>query len=136
MTIQQKLRTSFKSTPVRRNRCLALKKCPQKRGTCLKVFIMTPRKPNSAKRKASRVLLSNYRRINSYIPGISHNLQKHSAVLVRGGRVKDLPGMKYTNIRGRYDFQPLTSRRNGCSKYGARTAITRLTRAYKRSYLW
>lgn len=135
MTIQQKLRTSFHSIPIRRNHCLDLKRCPQKRGTCLKVFIMTPRKPNSAKRKVTRVLLSNYRRVHSYIPGITHNLQKHSAVLVRGGRVKDLPGMKYTNIRGRYDFHPLANRRNARSRYGARTSTTRLPQAYNKKYL-
>jgi len=97
---------------------------------------MTHRKPNSAKRKVTRVLLSNYYRVNSYIPGITNNLQKHSAVLVRGGRVKDLPGMKYTNIRGRYDFRPLVNRRNSCSRYGARTRATRVSKAYNRRYLW
>lgn len=91
---------------------------PQKKGTCLKVFITTPRKPNSALRKVARVLLSNRYRVTAYIPGMSHNLQKHSVVLVRGGRVKDLPGVRYTIIRGKYDLQRLINRRNGRSKYG------------------
>lgn len=91
---------------------------PQKKGTCLKVFITTPRKPNSALRKVARVLLSNYYRVTAYIPGMSHNLQKHSVVLVRGGRVKDLPGVRYTIIRGKYDLQRLIDRRKGRSKYG------------------
>lgn len=95
-----------------------LTSAPQKKGTCLKVFITTPRKPNSALRKVARVLLSNYYRVTAYIPGMSHNLQKHSVVLVRGGRVKDLPGVRYTIIRGKYDLQRLIDRRKGRSKYG------------------
>lgn len=95
-----------------------LKLAPQKKGTCLKVFITTPRKPNSALRKVARVLLSNYYRVTAYIPGMSHNLQKHSVVLVRGGRVKDLPGVRYTIIRGKFDLQRLIARRKGRSKYG------------------
>jgi small subunit ribosomal protein S12 len=94
-----------------------LKRAPQKRATCLKVYIMTPRKPNSALRKVARVVLSNYRRITVYIPGMSHNLQKHSVVLVRGGRVKDLPGVRYTVIRGKYDLHRLVARRKRRSKY-------------------
>lgn len=92
---------------------------PQKKGTCLKVFLTTPRKPNSAIRKVARVLLSNYFRLTAYIPGRSHNLQKHSVVRVRGGRVKDLPGVRYTIIRGKYDLQRLVLRRKSRSKYGA-----------------
>jgi small subunit ribosomal protein S12 len=95
-----------------------LQLCPQKKGTCLKVFTTTPRKPNSAIRKVARVLLSNYARVTAYIPGMSHNLQKHSIVLVRGGRVKDLPGVRYTIIRGKYDLQRLVNRRKRRSKYG------------------
>jgi small subunit ribosomal protein S12 len=102
---------------------------PQKRGTCLKVFVTTPRKPNSALRKVARVLLSNYYRVTAYIPGMSHNLQKHSVVLVRGGRVKDLPGVRYTMIRGKFDLQRLVHRANGRSKYG----MTR-QRAYGEPY--
>jgi small subunit ribosomal protein S12 len=95
-----------------------LKLSPQRRGTCLKVFITTPRKPNSALRKVARVLLTSYYRVTAYIPGKSHSLQKHSAVLVRGGRVKDLPGVRYTIIRGKFDLQRVVDRRKGRSKYG------------------
>lgn len=94
-----------------------LQLAPQKKGTCLKVFTMTPRKPNSAIRKIARVMFSNYYRVTAYIPGMSHNLQKHSVVLVRGGRVKDLPGVRYTIIRGKYDLQRLIDRRKRRSKY-------------------
>lgn len=97
-----------------------LKLSPQRRGTCLKVFTTTPRKPNSALRKVARVLLSSYYRVTAYIPGMSHNLQKHSAVLVRGGRVKDLPGVRYTIIRGKFDLQRLVDRRKRRSKYGTK----------------
>jgi small subunit ribosomal protein S12 len=97
---------------------LHLEKCPQKRATCLKLFLLTPRKPNSALRKVSRVILSNYRKLTAYIPGKGHKLQKHSVVLVRGGRVKDLPGIKYTLIRGKFDLRRLENRRNSRSKYG------------------
>lgn len=96
-----------------------LQKAPQKKGTCLKVFITTPRKPNSALRKVARVLLSNYFRITAYIPGIGHTLQKHSVVLVRGGRVKDLPGVRYTIVRGKYDLQSLLERKQRRSRYGS-----------------
>ena len=95
-----------------------LQRAPQKRGTCLKVFTTTPRKPNSALRKVARVLLSNYYRVTTYIAGMSHNLQKHSVVLVRGGRVKDLPGVRYTLIRGKLDLQAVAARRKGRSRYG------------------
>lgn len=111
---QRSPRTPQKYNTRRRDLQLA----PQKKGTCLKVFITTPRKPNSALRKVARVLLSNYYRVTAYIPGMSHNLQKHSVVLIRGGRVKDLPGVRYTIIRGKYDLQRLIARRNGRSKYG------------------
>lgn len=97
---------------------------PQKKATCLKVFITTPRKPNSALRKVARVLFTNYRKVTAYIPGSGHNLQKHSVVLVRGGRVKDLPGVRYTIIRGKYDLQRLGDERlNGRSKYGVPKTI-------------
>lgn len=95
-----------------------LRLAPQKKGTCLKVFTTTPRKPNSAVRKVARVLLSNYNRLTAYIPGMSHNLQKHSVVLVRGGRVKDLPGVRYTIIRGKFDLQRMVAKRKARSKYG------------------
>lgn len=109
---------SPRSPKKRSNRRRDLARSPQKKGTCLKVFTTTPRKPNSAIRKVARVLLSNYSRITAYIPGMSHNLQKHSVVLVRGGRVKDLPGVRFTIIRGKYDTQRLVDRRKGRSKYG------------------
>lgn len=111
---QRKPRVPQKTYTRRRD----LKHSPQRRGTCLKVFTMTPRKPNSAIRKIARVLLSSYYRVTAYIPGISHNLQKHSVVFVRGGRVKDLPGVRYTIVRGKYDLQRLIARRKARSKYG------------------
>jgi small subunit ribosomal protein S12 len=118
MTLNQ-LQHHYQRTPKKtKSRRRDLASSPQKKGTCLKVFVTTPRKPNSAIRKVARVLLSNYNRVTAYIPGMSHNLQKHSAVLVRGGRVKDLPGVKYTIIRGKYDLQRLVDRRKGRSKYG------------------
>ena len=98
-----------------------MQKCPQKKGMCLRVYEMTPRKPNSALRKVARVFLSNGKKVNAYIPGMGHNsLQKHSVVLVRGGRVKDLPGMKYHIVRGKFDLVPLMLRENARSKYGGK----------------
>jgi len=98
-----------------------LRQCPHKKGTCLRVYQTTPRKPNSAIRKVARVLLtSTLRSVTAYIPGIGHNLQKHSTVLIRGGRVKDLPGMKYKIIRGKYDAKRLEGRTNRRSKYGTK----------------
>jgi small subunit ribosomal protein S12 len=115
--LQQRYPRIPKKTDTRRR---DLQLSPQKKGTCLKVFITTPRKPNSALRKVARVLLSNYHRVTAYIPGMSHNLQKHSVVLVRGGRVKDLPGVKYTIVRGKFDLQRLVDRRKRRSKYGTK----------------
>jgi len=103
---------------VKRTRTLDLEKCPQKKGVCVRVFIKTPRKPNSALRKVARVKLSNKKIITAYIPGEGHNLQQHSIVLIRGGRVKDLPGLKYKLIRGKYDFIGLKNRRKRRSLYG------------------
>ena len=97
-----------------------LDRCPQKRGVCLQVKTMTPKKPNSALRKIARVRLSNGKEITAYIPGEGHNLQEHSIVLVRGGRVKDLPGVRYHIIRGTLDTQGVSNRRQGRSKYGAK----------------
>lgn len=91
-----------------------------KRGVCLKVTTMTPKKPNSALRKIARVRLSNGIEVTAYIPGVGHNLQEHSIVLVRGGRVKDLPGVRYTIVRGVYDTQGVSDRRRGRSRYGAK----------------
>jgi small subunit ribosomal protein S12 len=98
----------------------ALMNCPQRRGVCLLVKTMTPKKPNSALRKVARVRLTNGREVNAYIPGEGHNLQEHSMVLVRGGRVKDLPGVRYHIIRGTLDCLGVASRRRGRSKYGAK----------------
>ena len=104
-----------------KNKRIALQNCPQKKGMCVRVYEMTPKKPNSALRKVARVLLSNRRRVPAYLPGIGQNsLQKHSNVLVRGGRVKDLPGMKYTMIRGKFDLVCLQGRENARSKYGGK----------------
>ncbi|MEW6355743.1 MAG: 30S ribosomal protein S12 [Planctomycetota bacterium] len=98
-----------------------LEQCPQKRGVCLQVATRTPKKPNSALRKIARVRLSNGREITAYIPGEGHNLQEHSIVLVRGGRVRDLPGVRYHIIRGTRDSAGVDARRRGRSKYGAKT---------------
>lgn len=99
----------------------ALDKCPQKRGTCLKVFITSPRKPNSARRKIAKIHLTNKKRVFGYIPGQQHNsLMRYSTVLIRGGRVKDLPGMKFTIVRGKYDLIPVRTQRNARSKYAAK----------------
>ena len=98
----------------------ALKNCPQKRGVCLRVYTTTPKKPNSALRKVARVRLTNGIEVTSYIPGIGHNLQEHSVVLIRGGRVKDLPGVRYHIIRGTLDSIGVQDRRKGRSKYGAK----------------
>lgn len=97
----------------------ALQGNPQKKGTCVKLVIRNPKKPNSASRKLALVRLRNWKkRVYAYIPGIGHNLQEHSIVLIRGGRVKDLPGIKYKLVRGVYDFSGIVGRRNGRSKYG------------------
>lgn len=93
---------------------------PNRRGICVKVFTQTPRKPNSAIRKVARVKLSNNKKITAYIPGEGHNLREHSNVLIRGGRIKDLPGIKYRCIHGVYDFKALEKRRQGRSKYGTK----------------
>lgn len=98
----------------------ALKACPQKRGVCTRVFTTTPKKPNSALRKVCRVRLTNGMEVNSYIPGIGHNLQEHSIVLIRGGRVKDLPGVRYHTVRGTLDAQGVANRKQSRSKYGAK----------------
>ena len=98
----------------------ALEGCPQKRGVCIRVYTQTPKKPNSALRKVSRVRLTNAVEVTAYIPGIGHNLQEHSIVLVRGGRVKDLPGVRYHIIRGTLDAAGVDGRMQGRSKYGAK----------------
>lgn len=98
----------------------ALTSCPQRRGVCTRVYTTTPKKPNSALRKVARVRLSNSYEVTSYIPGIGHNLQEHSVVLIRGGRVKDLPGVRYHIIRGVLDLQGVNGRLRGRSKYGTK----------------
>ena len=102
------------------NKTPALKGNPQVKGTCVKIYIRTPKKPNSAKRKVCKLKLSNGLRVESYIPGEGHSLQQYSSVLIRGGRVPDLPGMKYHNIRGKYDFKPVKNRKTSRSKYGVK----------------
>ena len=98
----------------------AMQGCPQKRGVCLNVRTMTPKKPNSALRKVARVRLSNGIEVTAYIPGVGHNLQEHSVVLVRGGRVKDLPGVRYHIVRGTQQTAGVTNRKQGRSKYGSK----------------
>ena len=98
----------------------ALDSCPQRRGVCVRVYTTTPKKPNSAMRKVARVRLTNGKEVNAYIPGEGHNLQEHSIVLIRGGRVKDLPGVRYHLVRGTLDAAGVTGRCQGRSKYGAK----------------
>lgn len=105
---------------IRKSKSPALMGAPQKRGVCLRVYTTTPKKPNSALRKVARVKLTNGMEITAYIPGIGHNLQEHHIVLVRGGRVKDLPGVRYHIIRGALDAQGVENRKQGRSKYGAK----------------
>jgi small subunit ribosomal protein S12 len=115
---------------VRKGRCKArvkrtapaLQECPQKRGVCVRVYTSTPKKPNSALRKVARVRLTNGFEVTSYIPGVGHNLQEHSVVLIRGGRVKDLPGVRYHVVRGALDAVGVEGRKQGRSKYGAKRA--------------
>jgi small subunit ribosomal protein S12 len=118
-TINQLVRHGRKQT-VKRTTTPALQACPQKRGVCVRVYTTTPKKPNSALRKVARVRLTNGIEVTSYIPGIGHNLQEHSVVLIRGGRVKDLPGVRYHIIRGTLDTLGVSDRRKGRSKYGAK----------------
>lgn len=118
-TIQQLIRkgrvklTSKSKSP-------ALDQCPQRRGVCTRVYTTTPKKPNSAMRKVARVRLTNQKEVNAYIPGEGHNLQEHSIVLIRGGRVKDLPGVRYHIIRGALDTAGVKDRKQGRSKYGSK----------------
>ena len=118
-TINQLVRKSREKVS-KRNKVPALKSCPQKRGVCLRVYTTTPKKPNYALRKVARVKLTNGQEVTAYIPGEGHNLQEHSVVLIRGGRVKDLPGVRYHIIRGTLDTQGLEKRRQRRSKYGAK----------------
>lgn len=118
-TIEQLIKNQRKITK-KKNKSPALKLCPQRRGVCTRVYTTTPKKPNSALRKVSRVRLSSGFEVTAYIPGIGHNLQEHSVVLIRGGRVKDLPGVRYHIIRGCLDAAGVKNRKQGRSKYGAK----------------
>ncbi|MEC8512882.1 MAG: 30S ribosomal protein S12 [Planctomycetota bacterium] len=118
-TINQLIRKGRK-TPLKRSKSPVLDSCPQKRGVCLQVKTQTPKKPNSALRKIARVRLSNGKEITAYIPGEGHNLQEHSVVLVRGGRVRDLPGVRYHILRGTLDTSGVDGRSQSRSKYGSK----------------
>jgi small subunit ribosomal protein S12 len=118
-TINQLIRSQRK-VQKSKTKSPALTACPQRRGVCTRVYTTTPKKPNSALRKVARVRLSNGFEVTSYIPGIGHNLQEHSVVLIRGGRVKDLPGVRYHIVRGVLDTQGVAGRLNSRSKYGAK----------------
>ena len=118
-TISQLVRKGRKAQ-VKKNKAPALQRNPQKRGVCTRVYTTTPKKPNSALRKVARVRLVNGMEVTAYIPGEGHNLQEHSTVMIRGGRVKDLPGVRYHIIRGTLDTQGVSNRRQGRSKYGVK----------------
>lgn len=118
-TISQLVRKG-RTKPKTKTTAPALQGCPQRRGVCTRVYTVTPKKPNSALRKVARVRLTNGVEITTYIPGVGHNLQEHSVVLVRGGRVKDIPGVRYHVVRGTLDTLGVQDRRRGRSKYGAK----------------
>ena len=118
-TINQLVRKG-RQTSVKKSTAPALKECPQKRGVCTRVYTATPKKHNSALRKVARVRLTNSIEVTAYIPGIGHNLQEHSVVLIRGGRVKDLPGVRYHIVRGALDTAGVADRKQSRSKYGAK----------------
>ena len=118
-TINQLVRSGRKS-PIVKSKSAALKSCPQKRGVCVRVYTSTPKKPNSALRKVARVRLTNGMEVTTYIPGVGHNLQEHSIVIIRGGRVKDLPGVRYHVVRGSLDTSGVDGRKRVRSKYGAK----------------
>jgi small subunit ribosomal protein S12 len=118
-TIQQLVRKGRRQI-IKKSKSPALESCPQRRGVCTRVYTSTPKKPNSAMRKVARVRLTNGKEVNVYIPGEGHNLQEHSIVLIRGGRVKDLPGVRYHIIRGALDTLGVEARKKGRSKYGTK----------------
>jgi small subunit ribosomal protein S12 len=118
-TIAQLVRNGRKRVK-EKSKSPALQNCPQRRGVCTRVYTTTPKKPNSALRKVARVRLTNAMEVTAYIPGIGHNLQEHSIVLIRGGRIKDLPGVRYHIVRGALDTLGVGDRRQGRSKYGAK----------------
>ena len=121
-TWQQPLKSPRKRR-LKKQKRPGLQKCPQRKGTCLRPYTQTPRKPNSALRKVARVLLTNTNKVTAFIPGIGHNVQKHTTVLVRGGRTKDLPGLKYKIVRGKYDVMGVANRESSRSKYGVKKPI-------------
>lgn len=121
LTINQLLRKGRKSLD-KKCKTPAMDSCPQKRGVCVRVYTTTPKKPNSALRKVARVKLSNSMEVTAYIPGVGHNLQEHSIVVIRGGRVKDLPGVRYHIVRGSLDTTGVANRKQSRSKYGAKRA--------------
>ena len=118
-TVNQLVRKGRKAQ-IKRNKVPALNACPQKRGVCTRVYTTTPKKPNSALRKVARVRLTNGQEVTTYIGGEGHNLQEHSVIMIRGGRVKDLPGVRYHTVRGTLDTSGVSDRRRGRSKYGAK----------------
>lgn len=118
-TVAQLVKNNRKPIP-NRTKSPALMNCPQRRGVCTRVYTTTPKKPNSALRKVARVRLTNKMEVTAYIPGVGHNLQEHSIVMIRGGRVKDLPGVRYHIVRGTLDTLGVADRRRGRSKYGAK----------------
>ena len=118
-TINQLIKYGRKK-PLKKTKVPAMESCPQKRGVCTRVYTTTPKKPNSALRKVARIRLTNGFEVTSYIPGEGHNLQEHSVVMIRGGRVKDLPGVRYHIIRGNLDTQGVNDRKQRRSKYGAK----------------
>ena len=118
-TISQLVKTGRKK-PTRKSNSPALKACPQKRGVCVRVYTSTPKKPNSALRKVARVRLTNGMEVTTYIPGVGHNLQEHSIVMIRGGRIKDLPGVRYHVVRGSLDTLGVEGRMQSRSKYGTK----------------
>lgn len=127
-TINQLIASGRKDI-IKKTKSPALKNCPQRRGVCTRVYTVTPKKPNSALRKVARVRLTSGYEVSSYIPGEGHNLQEHSLVLIRGGRIRDLPGVRYHIVRGTLDTAGVDGRRQGRSKYGAKKA--KVTKAAK-----
>ena len=119
-TINQLCSRNLRQRKISKNKTPALRRNPQCKGVCVKIFTRTPKKPNSALRKVVKLKLTNGRKVEAYIPGEGHNLQEYSVVLMRGGRVPDLPGVKYHLIRGKYDFQGVKVRKNARSRYGTK----------------
>jgi small subunit ribosomal protein S12 len=117
-TNTQLLKRNKKTKKIKKIKKLTLQKCPQKKGTCLKVLVASPKKPNSASRKIVKVILSNNKKTSCHVPGIKHSLQRYSTILIRGGRVRDLPGVKYRLIRGKFDLKQVYERTKARSKYG------------------